>query len=262
MEPNTSKILKVAIELDELLIEKYLIEQQKKSTDSPQIFYGKLKSKIKEINEENPRAMKWLFHEDLGGWFEEMGLINRNIEKEGILTASGPGRFLEHLEELYGKFVLLSEKINQLFDSHTFESTHTTIYEPLQPIQGQKLVNKFNAMPIEEVSIIFSPLINTKNKANQYWMTRKDFDIFLKRSFGKEDLAKPKINFSATEKGCIIKLFHFFYTKSKAKREITSILIKPYKELLAEAFETEVFFNLHNQNFSSRARCDWMIELK
>ena len=44
MESSISEIIKTAIELDELLIENYLIEQQDESSDSPQIFYWKLKS--------------------------------------------------------------------------------------------------------------------------------------------------------------------------------------------------------------------------
>ena len=116
MESSISDIIKTAIELDERQIENYLIEQQEKSKDSPQIFYEKLKSKIKEINQENPNAMKWLFHEDLGGWFEDMGLINRNIYKEGIALQSGQVRFLEHLEKLISKFEIMSNIVNNLIE--------------------------------------------------------------------------------------------------------------------------------------------------
>jgi hypothetical protein len=122
MESSVSEIIKTAIELDESVIKNYLIEQKNESRDSPQIFYWKLKAKILEIKQENPNAMKWLLHEDLGGWFEDMGLINRNIYKEGIALQSGQGRFLEHLEKLINKFEMISNVVNSLIEQNSLFS--------------------------------------------------------------------------------------------------------------------------------------------
>jgi len=82
MENSISEIIKTAIELDGLLIEEYLIEQQNKSSDSPAIFFGRLRSLVKNIKQEQPSAMKWFLYETSGGWFEEVGLINRGLNKE------------------------------------------------------------------------------------------------------------------------------------------------------------------------------------
>lgn len=122
MESSVSEIIKTAIELDESVIKNYLIEQENESRDSPKIFYWKLKAKILEINQENPNAMNWFLHEDLGGWFEEMGLINRNIYKEGIALQNGQGRFLEHLEKLISKFEMISNIVDSLIEQNSLFS--------------------------------------------------------------------------------------------------------------------------------------------
>lgn len=82
MESSVSEIIETAIELDGLLIEENLIEQQNKSSYSPAIFFGRLRSLIKNIKQEQPSAMKWFLYETSGGWFEEVGLIDRVLNKE------------------------------------------------------------------------------------------------------------------------------------------------------------------------------------
>lgn len=82
MESSVSEIIKTAIELYELVIENYLIEQQNESSESPAIFFGLLRSLVKNIKQEQPLAMKWFLYETSGGWFEDVGLINRGLNKE------------------------------------------------------------------------------------------------------------------------------------------------------------------------------------
>jgi hypothetical protein len=265
MEINVSNIFNTAIILESRTIEKYLIEEQEKSGHSPEVFFGLLLSHIKQISIEKKI-------ENLNGKVLELTYDLKIFDEEVAPTLSDLSREYnrrkktEKLEEAKAKatnYELFDEIVNRLWEQSILRSENAPISEVKQPKKQNPppppLENIFNKMSIKKVRAIFIPLVETKNRKGEYWMNRKDFEIFIRRSFLGESLAKPNINFNETEKGCIIKLFFVFYTESKKEREITSRLKKPYIELLEQAFNTDAFFNLHKQNFSSRAKCDWMV---
>jgi hypothetical protein len=258
MEPNTSEILKAAIELDELLIEKYLIEQQKKSTDSPQIFFGRLSSLVKNIKLEQPNAIKWFFHETSGEWFDKVGLINRNLSKETLGFESSENIYFKHLNELYRQFVLVADIVNCLFEQSVAGSEANPNADGIEEGQEVPLKYPFNRMPKDQVRLFFTPLIETENNEGEKWMEAEAFEIFIRRSFaGEESLLKPDINLGKGTKGAIIKLFYGFYSHCIDKNYSSKREKKPYVKLLMDAFNTGIFDNLDDDSFNGKADWDW-----
>uniref|UniRef100_UPI004047939F hypothetical protein n=1 Tax=Algoriphagus sp. TaxID=1872435 RepID=UPI004047939F len=261
MESNFSEILKTAIELDELIIEQYLIEQQRKSSDSSQIFFGKLKRLIRMIKQEQPSALKWIFHENSGGWFEEYGLINWSLDKDAAAFGLSNNVFIEHLEELCRQFDLVAEIVNRLFEQSISGSEAIPIIDCIEEGQEGDIVplkNEFNRMSIDHVCLFFTPLIETENNQGDKWMTPESFEIFLRRSFGKElSLSKPEIKLGKRTKGAIIKLFYEFYSHCIEKNYSSKREKKPYVNLLMDAFNTGIFDNLDDDSFNGKAEWDW-----
>jgi hypothetical protein len=247
MEHTISKILETAIRINSQIIEAYLIEEQENSGYSAQVFFGMLKDEIQWVRK------KYRTKSEKYEWIKEFDDILPVIEKNDL------GNFFSDFDSRIEQFELVSTIVNDFFNQWLPKSENTPFIKKKQNPPSPTLENSFNKMSIKEVRAIFMPLVETKNKNGEYWMNKKDFDVFIRRSFTGESLAKPNINFNETEKGCIIKLFYAFYTESKKKREITSRLKKRYIELLEDAFNTEVFLNLHSANFCSRAKCDWLI---
>jgi hypothetical protein len=296
MKKDITEIINTALELDKDQIGLYFEFEQKESGQNPKLFLGFLKNEIKKqrkefyidysrINDEDYAAsiINSYSGNDINGFQKRacgLYILEEVIKKQLYLLRKTNENSSDILWIPEQDFILIDfstfiedddsddlkslEKISESRLKEDLKINDTITDNKKIGVQGQGkqnpvFENKFNKMPIEEVQRIFTPLIESRNRANQYWMTRKNFDIFLRRSFCKEELNKPIINFSSSEKGCIIKLFYEFYKKSKKHPKITSILKKPYVELLENAFDTTDFFNLHNNNFCDRANCDWMI---
>lgn len=252
MGKKISEIIIKSIGIKSSLVEKYLIETQKKSGYGPDVFFELIQQEI-QILKKN---------------YNPLIPIRERMRGNDYLNPEWHGKTLirigEEYDLLFRQLSSLDEALEQLLtkiqDQEIIDSESVDTRNIIQKVgTSNKLVNKFNAMSIAEVESIFKPLVFQKNKAKQYWMTQKDFDIFLRRSFGMENFEKPKINFGKTEKGCVIKLFHIFYQKSVSKSEITCSLKGPYVALLENAFATNDFYNLNHNNFSSRASCHWII---
>jgi len=255
MESNFSEILKTAIELDELLIKKYLIDQQNKSSDSPPIFFGKLRSLIKSIKLEQPIAIKWLFHETSGGWFDEVGLINRGLSTQALGSETNENIFFKHLEELCRQFDLVADIVNRLFE----QSISGTEVNPNPDSRKAEvsLVSKFNGMSMEQVRSFFMPLVTKKNKNGKQWMTEENFEIFMKRSFLQIDLPKPKINVGHGNKYAVVALFYKFYDLCDSENFTESNKKEPYLSLLKNAFNTTTFNDVELSNFKVKSKYSW-----
>ena len=114
-------------------------------------------------------------------------------------------------------------------------------------------------MPMEEVRDHFKPLIEKKNPKKKVWMTNEDFDIFLRRSFGRdENLEKPKINLGHGAKYAIVKLFYQFYEKCQIEDYNQNRNKDPFLNLLKDAFLTNEFDDLDTSNFKgSNSKYEW-----
>jgi hypothetical protein len=116
----------------------------------------------------------------------------------------------------------------------------------------------FNRMPIDQVRLFFTPLIETENKNGDNWMEPEDFEIFIRRSFAKEEsLSKPDINLGKGTKGAIIELFYQFYRHCVDKNHISRRDKKPFVKLLRDAFNTGIFNNLDDDSFNDKAKWGW-----
>ncbi|EKB47250.1 hypothetical protein B879_04150 [Cecembia lonarensis LW9] len=125
--------------------------------------------------------------------------------------------------------------------------------------KGNEIENKFNQMPMDEVRQHFRPLIEKKNPKKKDWMTNKDFDIFLRRSFGGEtDLPKPKITLGHGAKYALVKLFYLFYDKCQIEYYNQNRNKEPFLNLLKDAFLTKEFDDLDTSNFKkSNSNYEW-----
>ena len=116
----------------------------------------------------------------------------------------------------------------------------------------EEIKNTFNSMPIEQVREHFRPLTYKKNKVlgGEIWMTEKDFDTFIKRSFEGKKLEKPNIKLGSRGKGAVVKLFHQFYSKA-FNGDFEMRGKEKYLELLKDSFDTSIFENVIISNFKS-----------
>jgi hypothetical protein len=257
MESSISEIIKTAIGLEDSLIGKYLVEKQKKSTDIPQIFFGRLRSLIKDIKLEQPNAMKWLLDETSGGWFDEVGLINRRLSTQALGFASSDNIYFKHLEELCSKFAFIDETVNLLFEKSKSISESSPLGDDEQRDEKNTLEIKFIRLDIEKVINHFKPL-TTKKIKNQSWMTDEDFDIFIRRSFFEEkDLSKPKIKIFNGKKYAVVTLFYRFYELCCTENVTENNKKEPFLILLKEAFETTTFDNVILSNFKVKSKYSW-----
>lgn len=138
----------------------------------------------------------------------------------------------------------------KVFAKETFLKRDNKINKESQPIEFE---NKFNQMPIEEVRSHFKPLIEINNPKGIIWMTKEDFEIFIRKSFGEdESLEKPKINLGHGAKMALIKLFYQFYDKCQNEYLTQDRKKDPFLDLLKNAFNTDIFNNLDKSNFKSK----------
>jgi hypothetical protein len=260
MEINVSNIFNTAIILESRTIKKYLIEEQKKSGHSPEVFFGLLLSHIKQISIEKKI-------ENLNGKVLELTYDLKIFDEEVAPTLSDLSREYnrrkktEKLEEAKAKatnYELFDEIVNRLSKQSISGSEANPNSDSSEGGQEVPLENEFNRMPIDQVALFFIPLIETENSAGEKWMTPESFDIFLRRSFGKEkSLQKPEIKLGKGTKGAIIELFYKFYSHCIDKNHSSKREKEPYVKLLMDAFDTGVFDNLDNDSFNGKAKWGW-----
>jgi hypothetical protein len=234
----------------------YLDLVRKKSGYSKETFFAKLDQAFDNLRE------AW---ED----FHSLRTSNTSGDKNIGLPISGFNRypvllnfsrtFPSHIYKStiqdLGKFVLSFKnqnslkKLRKLIDSKIGNDSFIP-EENLLNLIDEVPQNKFNSLRFEEVRNHFKPLFEKKNPSGQNWMKDEDFEIFLKRSFGLQtELPKPKINFGSTGKFAVVKLFYLFYEKC-LNEDITQNRKKdPFVKLLKEAFDTDSFNKLSNDNF-------------
>lgn len=189
--------------------------------------------------------------------------IGRNY-KAWFYIIKNPKPFIQLFREFYSSTFELYENEFREWNSH-----HEGYISPLQividEIQGKAtgekntIENKFNQMPMDEVREHFKQLIEKKNPNKDVWMTKQNFDVFLKRSFGGQtNLPKPNINIGNRGKFAIVKLFHNFYEKTldhpyNGPREKDKVF-----NLLKDAFNTSIFEKERKDNFKSdKSKYPW-----
>lgn len=156
------------------------------------------------------------------------------------------------------KIQMKVRSLKKLIDEKTGEA-QTDIPSIAKNDEVNQLENKFNQMPMNEVRSHFKPFIEKKNPKKIVWMTNEDFDIFLRRSFGKdESLEKPKINLCHGAKYAIVKLFYQFYEKCQIEDYNQNRNKEPFLNLLNDAFLTKEFEDLDTSNFkASNSKYEW-----
>lgn len=115
--------------------------------------------------------------------------------------------------------------------------------------EGKVTKNRFNSMSIEDVRIFFEVLVKKRNNSGKIWMSESGFEIFVRRSFGKEDLKKPKINLGSRDKMAVVRLFWLFYDRCQNLDLQENRKKIPFLELLKDAFDTNEFEALRSDNF-------------
>jgi hypothetical protein len=215
MKKDIPEIINTALGLDYETAKKYLIEKQIISNHSPIVFVELLRLEINNLKMISAPFIS-IMQETFG--------FNPSIH----VKHKGYNIELDQLESL--------EKILE----HLLGGT-------------SKFENKFNDTPIELVIDHFKQLVETKNKSNEYWMTKEDFEIFIRRSFGLEkDLPKPEIKIGVTGKGKVIKLFYLFYSGSFEYGYSENNQKGLFVTLLKDAFYTDIFDNLTEKKLESR----------
>jgi hypothetical protein len=154
------------------------------------------------------------------------------------------------------KFEQTAKRVNKLLDRKLLEAEKKSKTD-----QETEIKNTFNSMPIEEVREHFRPLTEKKNRISggEIWMTKEDFEIFLRRSFGGEsNLPKPKIKIGSKGKYAVVKLFHSFYEKTLDHPYNGPREIDPVFNLLKNAFETSIYDNERKDNFKNdKSKYSW-----
>jgi hypothetical protein len=241
---DASLIFNTAINLNNGTIKKYLIEEQKNSKYSPQVFFGLLLSHTKkisiskEIEYLNGKVLELTY--DLKIFDEEVAPTLSDLSREYNRTKKT--KKLEEAKAKVTNYKLFDEIVNRL-------SKQSESPTPLE--------NKFNTLDIEEVIKHFKPL-TTKKVKNEPWMTDKDFDIFIRRSFCKEkDLSKPKIKIFNGKKYAVVTLFYKFYELCYGENITENNKKEPFLILLKEAFETTAFDNVIRSNFKVKHKYPW-----
>jgi len=249
---NASEIFNTAIIQDSRTIEKYLIEEQIKSNNSPQVFFGLLLSHTKKIS--ISKEIEYLKARVLELTYElkifdlEDAPTLSNLSREYNRTKK-----TKKLEEAKSKAInyeLFNEIVNRLWEQSISGSEAKP--NPDNSEEEVPLINKFNTMPIEQVRSFFEPLVKTKNRDGQFWMTQENFEIFLRRSFLEEELPKPQIKIGRAGKGAVMKLFFEYYEFCITELISENNSKDRFIPLLKNAFKTELFDNLTNNSFQKR----------
>jgi len=262
MEINASKIFNTAINLNSGTIKKYLIEEQKKSSFSPQVFFDLLLSHTKkisiskEIEYLNGKVLELTY--DLKIFDEEVAPTLSDLNREYNRTKK-----TKKLEEAKAKAInheLFYEIVNRLFE----QSISGTGAKPNPDDRKEEvieeevsLVSKFNGMAMEQVRAFFMPLVTKKNKDGKQWMTEEDFEIFMKRTFLEIDLPKPKINVGHGNKYAVVSLFYKFYDFCDSENFTENNKKEPYLSLLKNAFNTTTFNDVELSNFKVKSKYSW-----
>ena len=182
-------------------------------------------------------------------WTKDEGLISKVLPPI-IGSDKLDGDYSNNLKSL--------EKIseNHLKENLKIDDANTdTKNLDVQNIDSPKIIIR---MPIDQVRLFFTTLIETENKNGDNWMEPEDFEIFIRRSFTKEEsLSKPDINLGKGTKGAIIELFYQFYCHCVHENHISRRDKKPFVKLLRDAFNTGIFNNLNNDSFNDKAKWDW-----
>jgi hypothetical protein len=260
---NASEIFNTAIILDSRTIEEYLIDEQKKSTYSPQVFFGLLLYHAEQIS-----ISKKI--EYLKGRVLDLTYELKIFDSEVAPTLSNWNREYTRTKKTKKLEEAKSKAINyKLFDEIVIRQLEISIsgseailntdgIEEDQEDQEVPLEYPFNRMPKDQVRLFFTPLIETENNEGDKWMSPESFEIFLRRSFDEEiSLSKPEIKLGKGTKGAIIKLFYEFYSHSIDKNYSSKREKKPYVKLLMDAFNTGIFDNLDDDSFNGKADWDW-----
>lgn len=166
--------------------------------------------------------------------------------------ASGGWNFFIEVFQAFHKFI---KKKNEVIAIRSYLSGPQNQDSP----ESEVIKNIFNSMPIEQVRDHFKPLIEKENPKKLIWMTNEDFDIFLRRSFGKDGtLEKPKINLGHGAKLALAKLFYQFYEKCQIEDYNQNRNKEPFLNLLKDAFLTEEFQKFETSNFkASKSKYEW-----
>jgi len=258
---DASIIFNTAIIQDSRTIEKYLIEEQKKSNNSPQVFFGLLLSHTKKIS-----ISKEI--EYLKGRVLELTYELKIFDLEDAPTLSNLSREYNRtkktkkLEEAKSKAInyeLFNEIVNRLWEqSISGSEVNPNADDSNVEDEEVPLENKFNGMSMKQVRSFFMPLVTKKNRGGKHWMTEDDFEIFLKTSFLKIDLTKPKINIGKSDKGAIKKLFFLFYEECLNESFSENNSKDRFVTLLKNAFNTPLFDDLTNDTFQKRdSKYEW-----
>lgn len=260
---DASIIFNTAINLNSGTIKKYLIEEQKKSSFSPQVFFDLLLSHTKkisiskEIEYLNGKVLELTY--DLKIFDEEVAPTLSDLNREYNRTKKT--KKLEEAKAKATNYELFDEIVNHLLEQSISGSGANPNADSIDEGQdGEKppFENNFNRMPIDQVRLFFTPLLETENNSGKKWMAPESFDIFLRRSFVKEkSLQRPEINLGKGTKGAIVKLFYQFYSHCIEKNHSSKREKKPYVNLLMDAFNTGIFDNLNDDSFNGKADWDW-----
>jgi hypothetical protein len=295
MKKDITEIIKTALELDKDQIELYFEFEQKESGQNPILFLGFLKKEIKKQRKEFDINFSQIDDEDyaasiinsysgndfIGFQKRACGLYileevvkkqlhllrkaNKNssdifwIPEQDFISID----FSTFIEDDDSDDLKSLEKISEscLKEDLEIDDAITDTKNPdVQDKDSQQLVfeNKINRMPIDQVRLFFTPLIETENNAGENWMEPEAFEIFIRRSFaGEESLLKPDINLGKGTKGAIVKLFYKFYWHCIGENHTSRREKKPYVKLLRNAFKTGIFNNLDDDSFNGKANWDW-----
>lgn len=247
MKYTVSKILETAVRINRQIIEAFLVEEQTKSGYSDQVFFGMLNDEIQVV------SMKFKTKGEKYEWFKQFDDVLPVLELNDML------KFFSEFESRVEQFELVGEIVNKLFEQ-SISDTEVKPNPDESNIEYEEvpLENKFNTMPMVQVRSFFKPLVTKKNRDGKHWMTEEDFEIFLKRSFGKIDLPKPNINFGKSDKGAIKKLFFLFYEECLIESISENNSKDRFIPLLKNAFNTPLFDELTNDTFQKRdSKYEW-----
>ncbi len=295
MKKDIPEIINSALGLEKNLLKEYFELHQKESGLKPELFFEfvlvEIKERKKKINTDFSRIDEVKYHyseihsyqaADLAGRMRlaaglnfledflkrQLHLLrktNKNssdptLTKDEGLTSKVLPPFIgsDKLDGDYSNNLKSLEKISEehLKEDLKIDDANTdTKNLDVQNIDSPKIINR---MPIDQIRLFFTPLIETENNKGDKWMSPESFEIFIRRSFAKEEsLSKPDINLGKGTKGAIIELFYQFYCHCIYENHISRRDKKPFVKLLRDAFNTGIFNNLDNDSFNGKANWDW-----
>uniref|UniRef100_UPI004047BE28 hypothetical protein n=1 Tax=Algoriphagus sp. TaxID=1872435 RepID=UPI004047BE28 len=254
MEYTISKILETAVRINRQIIKEFLVEEQTKSGYSAQVFFGMLNDEIQIV------SMKYKTNVEKYEWFKQFDDVLPVLELNDML------KFFSEFESRVEQFELVGEIVNKLFEQsisgigakpNPDSSKEEKKEEEKEEEKEVSLVSKFNGMSMEEVRAFFMPLVTKKNKDGKHWMTEENFEIFMKRSFLKIDLPKPKINVGHGNKYAVVALFYKYYDFCDSESFTENNKKEPYLSLLKNAFNTTTFNDVELSNFKVKSNYSW-----